>query len=52
MPESIRNTYQYHTCAETAKVRAAGFIDDITTVEEAVGDYVRNYLFPVKRLGE
>jgi ADP-L-glycero-D-manno-heptose 6-epimerase len=52
MPQSIRNTYQYHTCAEIAKVRAAGFNDDITTVEEAVGDYVRNYLVPVKRLGE
>jgi len=52
MPESIRNTYQYHTCAETAKLRAAGFKDEIATVEEAVGDYVRNYLIPVKRLGE
>ncbi len=25
MPESIRNTYQYLTCSETSKIRAAGY---------------------------
>jgi ADP-L-glycero-D-manno-heptose 6-epimerase len=52
MPESIRNTYQYLTCADTAKIRAAGYPDTVTPVEEAVTDYIRNYLVPGKRLGD
>jgi ADP-L-glycero-D-manno-heptose 6-epimerase len=52
MPESIRDTYQYLTCAETAKIRAAGYDAPVTSVEEAVADYVRNYLVPGKRLGD
>lgn len=52
MPESIRNTYQYRTCADISKIRAAGYSDAVTSVEEAVGDYIRNYLVPGKRLGE
>lgn len=52
MPESIRDTYQYHTCAETAKLRAAGYAEEMSTVEEGVADYVRNYLIPGKRLGD
>jgi len=52
MPESIRNTYQYLTCAETAKIRAAGYDKAVTPVEEAVSDYIRNCLVPGKRLGD
>jgi len=52
MPESIRNTYQYLTCAETAKIRAAGYDKAVTPIEEAVSDYIRNYLVPGKRLGD
>ncbi len=52
MPESIRGTYQYLTCAETAKIRAAGYDKAVTPVEEAVSDYIRNYLVPGKRLGD
>ena len=52
MPESIRNTYQYLTCAETSKIRAAGYTETVTPVEEAVADYIRNYLVPGKRLGD
>jgi ADP-L-glycero-D-manno-heptose 6-epimerase len=52
MPESIRDTYQYLTCAETAKIHAAGYDAPVTSVEEAVADYVRNYLVPGKRLGD
>ena len=52
MPESIRGTYQYLTCAETAKIRAAGYEKAVTPVEEAVSDYIRNYLVPGKRLGD
>jgi ADP-L-glycero-D-manno-heptose 6-epimerase len=52
MPESIRDTYQYLTCADTSKVRAAGYSQPVTSVEEAVADYIRNYLVPGKRLGD
>ncbi|MBW4055820.1 MAG: ADP-glyceromanno-heptose 6-epimerase [Proteobacteria bacterium] len=52
MPESIRNTYQYMTCAETAKIHAAGYAEPVDPVEEAVADYIRNYLIPGKRLGD
>lgn len=52
MPESIRDSYQYRTCADIAKLRAAGFTEETTTVEEGVGDYIRNYLVPGKRLGD
>jgi len=52
MPESIRSTYQYLTCADTSKIRSAGYTAPVTSVEEAVGDYIRNYLVPGKRLGD
>ncbi len=52
IPESIRATYQYLTCAETAKIRAAGYAEPVMSVEEAVADYIRNYLVPGKRLGD
>jgi ADP-L-glycero-D-manno-heptose 6-epimerase len=52
MPESIRSTYQYLTCAETSKIHAAGYSEPVTPVEEAVADYIRNYLVTGKRLGD
>jgi ADP-L-glycero-D-manno-heptose 6-epimerase len=52
MPESIRATYQYLTCADTSKIRSTGYTEAVTSVEEAVADYVRNYLVPDKRLGD
>ncbi len=52
MPDSIRNTYQYLTCAETSKIRSAGYSKPVMPVEEAVADYIRNYLVPGKRLGD
>ncbi len=52
MPESIRGTYQYMTCADTVKIRAAGYLEPVVPVEEAVADYIRNYLVPAKRLGD
>ena len=50
MPESIRNQYQYHTCAEMGKIRSAGFVEEITSLEDGVSDYVKNYLTPDKHL--
>ena len=50
MPESIRDKYQYFTQANLSRLRAAGYAAPVTPLEEAVGDYVRNYLVPDKRL--
>jgi len=52
MPESIRSTYQYHTCAETKKISQAGYTAATMTLEAAVSDYIRNYLIPNKHLGD
>jgi len=50
MPETIRDKYQYFTQADISKLRAAGYKEKITTLENAVADYVQNYLVPDKRL--
>ena len=44
MPESIRNQYQYFTQADVKKLRAAGYDKEPTKLEDAVKDYVQNYL--------
>src|SRR5580704_15942223 len=44
MPETIRDKYQYFTQADISKLRAAGCKEKITSLENAVADYVRNYL--------
>ena len=51
MPEAIREQYQYFTQAKIAKLRAAGYARPITPLEEAVRDYVVNYLVPGQSLG-
>ncbi len=50
MPESIRDKYQYFTEANLSRLRAAGYTAPVTSLEEAVIDYVRNYLVPDRRL--
>jgi len=52
MPESIRGTYQYHTCAETQKIRQSGYTASATSLEDAIRDYIRNYLIPNRHLGD
>ena len=44
MPDSIRNQYQYYTCAETAKLRKAGYEMKTTPLENTIKQYVQNYL--------
>jgi len=44
MPEDIRSTYQYYTQAEMKKLRAAGYNENMISLEQGVDDYVRNYL--------
>ncbi len=50
MPESIKDQYQYYTKAEMDKMRKAGYTSKITSLEDGIADYVRNYLVPGKRL--
>ena len=52
MPEILRDKYQYHTQADITRIRQAGYANEITPLETAVTDYVRNYLVPDKYLGE
>ncbi len=44
MPESIRDHYQYYTCADIAKLRKASYNKDTTPLEDSIKDYVQNYL--------
>lgn len=51
MPEQLREKYQYYTCADIARLREAGYEADITSLDDAVRDYVQNYLEPDQLLG-
>lgn len=44
MPEDIRDKYQYFTEANMHKLRSVGYTDAFYSLEDGVGDYVRNYL--------
>ena len=44
MPESIRDQYQYHTCADISRLRDTGYTAEVTSLETAVADYVKNHL--------
>jgi ADP-L-glycero-D-manno-heptose 6-epimerase len=44
MPLDIRDKYQYFTEANMNKLRAAGYTEPFSSLEEGVGDYVSNYL--------
>src|SRR5579864_3190235 len=51
MPESIRNKYQYFTQADVRKLLSTGYDSPITSLEDAVCDYVVNYLVPGRAIG-
>src|SRR6266446_700422 len=44
MPEQIRGSYQYFTQSEVDRLRGAGYNGGFTTLEDAVGLYVKGYL--------
>lgn len=44
MPEILKEKYQYYTKADTGKLRSVGYDKKITPIDEAVTDYVSNYL--------
>jgi len=45
-PEDIRDKYQYFTEAKMKKTRNAGYTVSFYKLEDAVADYVQNYLTP------
>ncbi len=47
-PEDIRDKYQYYTCADTTRLNHMGYNTSMTSLEEGVDDYVKNYLIPGK----
>ena len=52
MPESLRDRYQYYTCAKIDKIRALGYNEALTPLEDAVADYLCNYLETGLYLGD
>ncbi|MBM3432675.1 MAG: ADP-glyceromanno-heptose 6-epimerase [Bacteroidetes bacterium] len=46
MPVDLRDSYQYFTEAPMEKLRLAGYPYNFYSLEEGVGDYLRNYLVP------
>lgn len=44
MPEDIRDKYQYFTEADMNKLKIAGYTKGFYSVEDGVGEYVKNYL--------
>ena len=44
MPVQIRNSYQYFTQASVDRLRGAGYNGGFTSLEDAVGTYVREFL--------
>ena len=51
MPEHLQGKYQYYTQADITKIRNAGYEKDTTTLEDAIADYVQNYLMKDEYLG-
>jgi ADP-L-glycero-D-manno-heptose 6-epimerase len=49
MPEAIREKYQYHTQADVAKLREAGYTRPFVSIEEGIRRYVVDYLAPQAR---
>jgi ADP-L-glycero-D-manno-heptose 6-epimerase len=44
MPEVLQGKYQYRTVADITRLRGSGWKREATSLEDAVTDYVRNYL--------
>jgi len=44
MPADIRDNYQYFTQAADARLINSGYSEGFTPLEDAIADYVTNYL--------
>ena len=51
MPKILRDKYQYFTEAKIEKLLSAGYQNQLFSLEDAVKDYVTQYLVPDHRLG-
>lgn len=51
LPEHLRDKYQYFTEAKLNKIKSAGYNNQITSLEDGVTDYVKNYLMKNLFLG-
>jgi ADP-L-glycero-D-manno-heptose 6-epimerase len=49
MPDELRERYQYYTCADTDRLRAAGYAAGPDRFRQQVARYVREYLLPGRR---
>lgn len=43
-PENIRDTYQYFTQADMRSLRATGYKNEFTNLEDGIAEYVKQYL--------
>jgi ADP-L-glycero-D-manno-heptose 6-epimerase len=50
MPPQLRGKYQYYTCARMQRLYATGYDRPVTSLTDAVADYVTNYLVPARPL--
>jgi len=50
MPEILKGKYQYFTEANIDKIRSAGYENKITSLEDSVDDYIKNYVMKNKGL--
>ena len=51
MPEKLNDKYQYFTQADITKLRTAGYEKELTSLGDAIKDYVQNYLQKDEHLG-
>ena len=51
MPEHLKAKYQYYTKADTTKLRNAGCDKETTSLDDAIKDYIQNYLQKDEHLG-
>lgn len=51
LPEHLADKYQYFTEANLRKIKATGYSQPTTTLEDGVDDYVKNYLLKAGYLG-
>lgn len=52
MPEHLRDRYQYYTKTEMGKLQALGYKKEVTSLKDAIADYIRNYRMQEKFLGD
>jgi len=51
LPDHLADKYQYFTEADLSKLKSAGYNKEITSLENGINDYVKNYLLSKQYLG-